>query len=259
MSVKAMWIAFLGIFVREAHRVLRIWPQTLLPSAITIALYFMIFGHVIGSRVGIMEEMPYMTYITPGLIMMAVITNSYSNVVTSVFMARYNRLIEEQLVSPMPNWLIILGYTAGGVFRGVLVGLIVTFISVLFSGFHIHHVVLSFFLLLLASFLFCFLALLNALFARKFDDTAIITTFILTPLIYLGGVFYSVLLLPPVWHVVSLFNPIYYVIKLFRYAMLADSTVAFNLWIPLIVVIVMTLLCFAVCLQLMNKGIGLKS
>ena len=157
MSIKAMWIAFLGIFNREAIRVLRIWPQSLLPSAITVVLYFMIFGHVIGSRVGTMEGMPYMIYITPGLIMMAVIINSYSNVVSSVFMARYSRSIEEKLVSPMPNCLIILGYTAGGVFRGVLVGLIVTMISVLFSGFHIQHVVLSMFILFLSSILFCFL------------------------------------------------------------------------------------------------------
>ena len=259
MPIKAMWIAFLGIFNREVIRVLRIWPQSLLPSAITITLYFMIFGHVIGGRVGQMDGMPYMTYITPGLIMMAVIVNSYSNVVSSVFMARYSRSIEEKLVSPMPNWLIILGYASGGVFRGVVVGLIVTVISSLFAGLHIQHVMLSIFVLLLSSFLFCFLGLINAIFARKFDDTSIVTTFIITPLIYLGGVFYSVSLLPPVWHVVSLFNPIYYVIKLFRYAMLSGNVLAFHLWMPLVIVIVMTFVFFMLCVWLMNKGVGLKS
>lgn len=259
MSVKAMWIAFWGLFLKEVLRIVRIWPQTLLPSAITITLYFMIFGHVIGSRVGQMQGTPYITYITPGLIMMAVIVNSYTNVVSSFFVARYNRSIEELLVSPMPNWLIILGYTAGGVFRGVVVGLIVTLISTFFSGLHIQHLCLSVFILFLSSFLFCFAGMINGVFSRKFDDTAIITTFIITPLIYLGGVFYSVSLLPPVWRAVSLFNPIHYVIELFRYAMLSGSGSTFHLWVPLIVVMAMTVLFFVVCLVLMNKGIGLKT
>ena len=259
MSVKALWIAFMGLFVKEVIRILRIWPQTLLPSAITMALYFMIFGHVIGSRVGQMEGAPYVIYITPGLIMMAVITNSYANVVSSFFVARYNKSIEELLVSPMPNWLIILGYAAGGVFRGVVVGLIVTVISALFSGLHIQHICLSILILVLSSFLFCLAGMINAVFSRKFDDTTIVTTFVLTPLIYLGGVFYSISLLPSVWRAVSLFNPIHYVIELFRYAMLSSSGAAFNLWLPLMVVVMMTVLFFIACWVLMNKGIGLKT
>ena len=259
MGIKAMWVAFCGLFSKEVIRVMRIWPQTLLPSAITITLYFMIFGHVIGNRVGSMKGVPYMSYIMPGLVMMAVIINSYSNVVSSFFGARYNRSIEEMLTSPMPNWLIILGYTAGGMFRGVFVGIIVTMIGVWFSGMHIQHALLSVFVLLLCSFLFCIAGLINGIYSRKFDDTAIITTFVLTPLVYLGGVFYSISLLPPLWQYVSMFNPIHYVIELFRYAMLGSQTAAFSITIPLLLVLLITVGLFALCVTLMNKGVGLKS
>lgn len=259
MPIKAMWVAFVGLFVKEVVRIMRIWPQTLLPSAITITLYFMIFGHVIGNRVGVMKGVPYMTYIMPGLVMMAVIINSYSNVVSSFFGARYNRSIEEMLTSPMPNWLIILGYTAGGMFRGVLVGVIVTIIGVMFSGLHIAHIGLSVFVLLLCSFMFCIAGLINGIYSRKFDDTSIVTTFVLTPLTYLGGVFYSISLLPPVWRHISMVNPVHYVIELFRYAMLSSATASVSLWEPLLLVIVITVALFIFCLTLMNKGIGLKT
>lgn len=258
MSAKAMLAAFWGLFMKEAIRILRIWPQTLLPSAITMVLYFMIFGHVIGHRVGLMRGVPYMVYITPGLIMMAVIINSYSNVVSSFFGARYNRSIEELLVSPMPNWLIILGYTAGGMFRGLIVGGIVTAIGIIFSGLRIEHPWLTLFAMLLCSFLFCLAGLVNGIFSRKFDDTSIITTFVLTPLTYLGGVFYSIALLPPIWRFVSRFNPIHYVIELFRYAMLSSPNSDMGLWFPLTLVLAITIALFVLAVTLMNKGIGLK-
>jgi ABC-2 type transport system permease protein len=199
----------------------------------------------------------YMLFITPGLVMMAVITNSYSNVVSSFYGARFNRSIEEMLVSPMPNWLIVLGYSSGGLARGVAVGLIVLIISLFFAGLHIVYPFLAILTLMLCSFLFSLAGFINGVFSRKFDDTAIVTTFVLTPLIYLGGVFYSIDSLPPFWKAVSLFNPLRYVIDLFRYAML--GTGGNEIGLALSVVIVFTLGLFVASIYLMNKGVGIKS
>jgi ABC-2 type transport system permease protein len=257
MNPRQKWIAFYGLLHKEISRFVRIWPQALLPSAITMVLYFMIFGHVIGSRIGDMGGFSYMVFITPGLIMMSVITNAYSNVVSSFYGARFSRAIEELLVSPMPNWLIVLGYGAGGLARGLCVGIIVLLISFFFAGFHLMHPVLVVFSLLICSFMFSLAGFINGVFARKFDDTAIITTFVLTPLIYLGGVFYNIDSLPEFWQRVSVFNPLRYVIDLFRFAMLGIGTDGLSLAFG--IVIIFTLGLFFLSVWLMHKGFRIKS
>ena len=242
MGLQAMLIAYFGLAHKEIIRVIRIWAQTLLPSAITITLYFLIFGRVVGSRVGLMQGIPYMLYITPGLIMMAVITNSYTNVISSFFGSKFNRTIEELLVSPMPAPLVILGYLSGGLFRGLFVGAIVSFIATLMSGLEIQHVALTILVFILCSTVFSLAGFLNGVFANKFDDIAIVTTFILTPLIYLGGVFYNISALPPFWRYVSYCNPIHYIIDLFRYAMLGiQSGNSWQTSLALIIIITATL------------------
>ena len=251
------YIAYKGLVQKEWVRFLRIWPQSILPSAITTTLYFMIFGHVIGGRIGGMAGFPYMAFIMPGLVMMAVITNSYANVVSSFYGMRFNRAIEELLVSPMPNWLIILGFITGGMGRGLLVGVVVMLVGISFSGIHVAHPILSLLTILLCSALFCLAGLINGIFARKFDDTSIVITFVLTPLIYLGGVFYSIKELPVFWQAVSHFNPIYYVIALFRYAMLGASGV--NAWASFAAVVVFVTGLFLLAWWLLRRGVGVKA
>lgn len=254
---KLIAIGFYGIVRKEVIRIVRIWPQTLLPSVITMLLYFLIFGKVIGDRVGLIDGVPYMLFIAPGLIMMPVVTNSYANVVSSFFGARIvNRSIEELLVSPMPNWAIVFGFIAGGMVRGLFISILVYAVSSFFLGFHMAHPALAIAALILSSLFFSMAGFLNGMFARNFDETSIVTTFVLTPLIYLGGVFYSITQLSAFWQVISMFNPIHYVIELFRYAVLGTSAGhpmwAFGLIVLLNVVII------AAVLFCMNKGYGIK-
>jgi ABC-2 type transport system permease protein len=256
MNLAAQWTALLTIWRKETIRYLRIWPQTLVPSAITIVLYFMIFGHVIGGRIGLMEGLPYMTYIMPGLIMMAVITSAYANVVSSFFGARFNRSIEELFISPVSSPLIIIGFLGGGLGRGLIVGLIVSTVGLGFSGWHVVHVGLTVLIFFLCSILFSLAGLINGIFARKFDDTSIVTTFILGPLIYLGGIFYPISALPPVWREISLLNPLHYVISVFRYAMLGIDGSGFFPALGVVVVLVVAL--FAWAFVLLEKGKGIK-
>ena len=259
MQALELWVALTGILRKEIVRFTRIWPQTLLPSAITAALYFLIFGQVIGSQIGQMDNVSYSLYIAPGLIMMAVITNAYSNVVGSFFGLRFSRAVEELLVSPTPHWMIILGFVGGGVLRGFAVGLIVWIISLVFAGWHLSHPFLAFITMALCGTLFSLAGFLNAMFARKFDDTAIVPTFILTPLIYLGGVFYSVDRLSPVWQYLARINPLHYIIMLFRYAMLGVSG-GYTPWgIALAIVLGLVIALFGICLYCFNKGLGLKT
>src|SRR5690606_7152796 len=210
---------------KEVRRFTRIWPQTLLPPAITMTLYFLIFGNLIGSRIGEMDGYRYMEFIVPGLIMMAVITNSYSNVVSSFFSTKFQHSIEELLVSPIPNWAILAGYITGGVARGLAVGLIVTGMALVFTDLAIQHIGITVSMVVLTAILFSLGGFLNALFARSFDDISIVPTFILTPLTYLGGVFYSITLLPPIWQNLSLANPILYMVNAFRYGILGVSDI----------------------------------
>jgi ABC-2 type transport system permease protein len=259
VNVNQLWIAFFGIFNKEVARFLRGWLQTLLPSAITTILYFLVFGEVMGPKIGAMDGYSYTVFITPGLVMLAVITNSYSNVVSSFYGARFTRSVEEMLVSPMPSWLIILGYTMGGVVRGLLIGLIVLAISSFFAGVHLEHFFLALILIILCSSLFALGGFLNGIFARKFDDLVIVPTFILTPLIYLGGVFFSISELPPGWKFVSYVNPVHYLIDSFRYALLGVSSAAESISLAVCGIVFFVVALFFVNLYLVNKGIGLKS
>ncbi len=222
---QVQYVGFCTMVKKDIIRIFRIWTQTLLPSVITTTLYFMIFGRFIGSRIGLLHGHPYIEFIVPGLIMMQVITNSYSNMVSAVFSAKFQRQIEELLVSPMAVMTIMLGYLSGSVLRGCIVGGLVTAVALFFTPLHIQNPGLSIAVVVLTAVLFSLAGFLNALFARKFDDIAIVPTFVLTPLTYLGGVFYSVKSLPEIWQHISLLNPILYLVNLFRYGFIGVTDV----------------------------------
>lgn len=257
MNPKSNWIAFQTILGKEVSRFFRVWTQTILPSAITMALYFVIFGKLMGSRIGNFDGFPYIQYIAPGLIMMAVITNAYSNVTSSFFLAKFQRSIEEILVSPISNFLILSGFVSGAVLRGLIVGLVVTLISAFFAHFTVHHALIMLLVVFLSALLFSLAGFINAVYAKKFDDIAIIPTFVLTPLTYLGGVFYSVNMLPPLWRTVSFFNPILYMVNAFRYGVLGISDV--NIGFSLIFITMMIIVLFIFSLYLLNRGVGIRT
>ncbi len=256
MSKYEIWVAFCTILIKEVRRYLRIWPQTLLPPAITMSLYFVIFGTLIGSRIGEMGGFSYMQFVVPGLIMMAVVTNSYSNVVSSFFGSKFNHSVEELLVSPVPNWVILSGFVVGGASRGLLMALIVTLLSLFFADLQVQNLALTVAIVLLTSVLFCLFGFINAVFANNFDDISIVPTFILTPLIYLGGVFYSMDLLPPFWAAVSQFNPLVYVINGFRYGVLGVSDVDIRFSFGMI--LLFTVAAYTYCVHLLNTGKRLR-
>lgn len=257
MNNQQKWIALVTIVRREVRRFMRIWPQTLVPPVITIVLYFVIFGKLIGSRIGEMSALPYIQFVAPGLIMMSVITNSYSNVVSSFFGSKFQRNIEELLVSPTPNWIILVGYVVGGMSRGLGVGLIVTVLSLYFADFTLHSLPITLAIVLMTSLMFSLAGLINAIFANSFDDISIIPTFVLTPLIYLGGVFYSIDLLGEFWKSVSLFNPILYMVNAFRYGMVGITDIDI-LW-SFAMVSFFSLILFLVALMLLEKGSRLRN
>ena len=245
------------ILRKEITRFMRIWIQTLLPSVVTMTLYFIIFGHFIGSRISGINGFSYMNFIVPGIIMMAVITNSYTNVASSFFSAKFQKSIEEILVSPTPAWVIIVGYTLGGVVRGLIVGFLVTLVALFFTTLIIHSLLIIALFFLLTTVVFSLMGLLNGIFAKKFDDVSIVPTFVLTPLTYLGGVFYSVSLLPSIWQKFSLLNPILYMVNGFRYGFLGYSDIP--TYIGLLILIVLMIGLFLVNLVLIRKGIGLRN
>ena len=254
---KLYWTAFCSLLTKEINRFTRIWVQTLVPPAITMTLYFIIFGSLIGSRIGEMNGFSYMEYIVPGLIMMSVITNSYSNVASSFFSSKFQRNIEELLVAPVPNYVIILGFVMGGVVRGLLVGTIVTFVSLFFVDLQVDHWGIIIATVFMTSVVFSLGGLINAVYARTCDDISIIPTFVLTPLTYLGGVFYSISLLPDFWQGVSKLNPIVYMVNAFRYGFLVVSDVCIATSFSVLTVFVVAL--YAVAHYLVTKGIGLRS
>lgn len=258
MSPTKLWFAFYGLFRKQVVRILRIWPQVYLPSMINTVLYFLIFGGVLGSRVGNVNGFDYMTFLAPGLIMMAIIINSYANVVSAFYSERFIHSIDEVLVSPMPNWLMILGFVSGGVFRGLTLGVFLIIVSLFFTHINYHHWILITVTLVLSSMLFSLAGFFNGIFARKFDDTSIITTFVLTPLIYLGGVFYEINNLPPFWQHISRLNPIHVIIEQFRYAMLGRVP-DFNEHIMLTILLAFNLVAFAICWFCMHRGLGIKT
>ncbi|MEZ9536903.1 ABC transporter permease [Shewanella sp. 10N.286.51.B8] len=254
---KLYWIAFKSILIKETNRFTRIWVQTLVPPAITMTLYFLIFGNLIGNRIGEMGGVSYMEFIAPGLIMMSVITNSYSNVVSSFFSAKMHGSIEELMVAPVPHYVMIAGFVGGGVARGLSVGLIVTLVAMFFVNLSLHHVGLVIMTVFLTSVLFALGGLINAVFAKSFDDISIIPTFILTPLTYLGGVFYSLSLLPDFWQGVSALNPVVYMINVFRYGFLGFADISVPLSIAIMVGFCASL--WFVAYYLISRGIGLRS
>lgn len=250
-------IAYQTLVIKEVTRFMRIWIQTILPPAITMSLYFVIFGNLIGPRIGKMAGFDYMQYIAPGIIMMSVITNSYANVVSSFFGSKFQRHIEEILVAPIPNAIILAGYITGGVVRGLIVGTAVTIVALFFTELQIHSFGVMASTVLLTAMLFSLAGLINGIFAKHFDDTSIIPAFVLTPLTYLGGVFYSIDMLPEFWQTVSLGNPILYMVNAFRYGILGVSDIDIGIAFLVIGLFIVGLSTLA--LFLMNKGIGIKT
>lgn len=251
------WTAGKSLCYKEIHRFMRIWVQTLVPPVITTTLYFIIFGKMIGSRIGQMHGFSYMQFIVPGLIMMSVITSSYANVSSSFFSQKFQRNIEELLVAPVPTAVIIAGFVIGGVARGILVGAFVTIVSLLFVPLVVHSWLVVIITLLLTSILFSLAGLLNGIFARSFDDVSIVPTFVLQPLTYLGGVFYAISMLPPIWQAVSKINPIVYMISGFRYGFLGIQDIA--LWISLSVLVLFVFVIYVVSYYFIERGRGLRS
>lgn len=257
MNSNLLWVAFSTIVVKEVRRFTRIWVQTLIPPAITMTLYFIIFGNLVGARIGQMGGFDYMQYIVPGLIMMSVITNSYGNVVSSFFGTKFQRHIEELLVAPVPNWVILSGYVIGGVARGLAVGFIVTLLSLFFTDLTLAHPFITLAIVFLTAVVFSLGGFINAIYANSFDDIAVVPTFILTPLTYLGGVFYSISMLPEFWQGVSQLNPILYMVNTFRYGILGVSDINVAFAFAMIILFVMVLGGFA--LHLLNSGKGIRS
>jgi len=256
MTANLNWTGFKTIVRKEVTRILRIWGQTIVPPAITMTLYFIIFGELIGRRIGAMGGFSYMQYIVPGLVIMSVITNSYGNMVSSFFGAKFGKHIEELLISPLPNWIILAGYVSGALLRGVMVGAVVMAVSLFFTAIKVQHPMVMLSVLLLTAIVFALAGMVNAIFAQKFDDIAIIPTFVLAPLTYLGGVFYSIELLPEFWQKVSVFNPILYMVNGFRYGMLGVSDVSLAMTYG--VILTAGVLLGSICLYLLHRGTGLR-
>jgi ABC-2 type transport system permease protein len=257
MSGNIYWTGYKTIVRKEVTRILRIWGQTIVPPAITMTLYFIIFGELIGRRIGEMGGFSYMQYIVPGLVIMSVITNSYGNMVSSFFGAKFGKHIEELLISPLPNWVILAGYVTGALVRGLMVGAVVMLVSLFFTRIDVQYPLIMFSVLLLTAVVFALAGMVNAIYAQKFDDIAIIPTFVLAPLTYLGGVFYSISLLPEFWQKVSVFNPILYMVNGFRLGMLGVSDVGLGLTYG--VIGAAGLLLFTWCMILLHRGTGLRT
>jgi ABC-2 type transport system permease protein len=254
--MKRNWISLTSIARKEMIRIFRIWVQTLVPPVITMTLYFVIFGSFIGSQLGDIGGYDYMAFIAPGLIMMSIITNSYSNTVSSFFSTKFQRNIEELLVSPTPNWVMILGYLSGGMTRGISVGLLVSMVSLFFVRLPLFNIPFVVLFALLTSFVFSLAGMINGIFAKKFDDISIMPTFVITPLTYLGGVFYSISLLPEFWQTLSRANPVVYMIGGFRYGFLGISDI--NVWVGLGMLVLFSVLLFSFTLYLLRKGTGVR-
>jgi ABC-2 type transport system permease protein len=256
MDLRGQLIALYTITRKEVVRILRIWMQTIVPPVITMTLYFIIFGNLIGSRVGEMGGFDYMEFMAPGLIMMSVITNSYGNVVSSFFAAKFQGHLQEMLVAPVSSLVIILGHVGGGILRGLLVGAVVTCVALFFTSLEVKHPFITISMLVLTATVFSLGGMINAIFARKFDDVSIIPSFVLGPLTYLGGVFYTTSLLPPFWAKVSALNPILYMVNGFRYGMLGVSDI--NITTAYAIVLLFVVIGFGVCYYLISRGIGIR-
>ncbi len=251
------WVTFETILTKELLRFTRIWVQTILPSVITTTLYFVIFGRLIGDRIGTMGGFAYLDFIVPGLVLMGVITNSYSNVVSSFYSSKFSRYIEELLISPAPNWVILAGYVAGGVARGLVVGGAVMLVAMVFTDLHVHHLGVMLLVCLMTATLFSLGGFINAIYANSFDDISIVPTFVLTPLTYLGGVFYSIELLPRFWQGLSMANPVLYMVNAFRYGLLGVSDIPLGIAFGMILIFIVALALYS--LHLLRHGVGIKT
>lgn len=257
MDIRTNLTAYKTIVVKEVLRFLRIWLQTIVPAGVMMSLYFIIFGKLIGEQIGDVHEYSYMEYIVPGLILMSVITNSYANVVSSFYSTKFHRHIEELLISPISNFTIILGYISGGVARGICVGAVVALVAWFFTDIKLAHPIIAFSVLILTAILFSLAGFINAIFANSFDDISIVPTFVLTPLTYLGGVFYSIEMLSPFWQNVSALNPVMYMVNLFRYGLLGVSDT--DILTGFLIILAFIALLGFISLYLLRKGIGIKS
>jgi len=257
MTAREKWIALQTIATKEILRFSRIWVQTVLPPVITTALYFIIFGNLIGPRIGQMEGFDYMEFIIPGLIMMAVITNSYANVVSSFYGSKFQRHIEEMLISPVPNYIILTGFLTGGITRGLIVGIAVTVVSLLFNPLNVHSLPVMLSMIILTATLFSLAGLINGIYANSFDDISIVPTFVLTPLTYLGGIFYSISMLPDFWQSASLINPILYMVNAFRYGFLGISDISLVVSYGISIAFIVVMYVFS--LHLLRKGHGIRT
>jgi len=256
-SMAVNWVGYKTLVRKETSRILRIWIQTLVPPCITMTLYFVIFGNLIGSRIGPMDDYPYMQYIAPGLIMMSVISSSYGNVVSSFFGARFGNYIEELTVSPLSNLTVLLGFVTGGLIRGLTVGLIVTCVALFFTELDVKHPLITLSVVVLTSIVFSLAGFINAIYAKNFEGISVIPTFVLTPLTYLGGVFYTISLLPEFWQNVSKLNPILYMVNGFRYGILGQSDIPIGMTFTIAVFFALLLGSF--CLYLLHKGVGIRN
>ena len=255
-SIEYISVALYTLMRKEITRFIRIWTQTLIPPVITTCLYFLIFGNLIGPRIGPMQGHTYIDFIVPGLVMMSIITGAYTNVASSFFSSKFQRFIEEIMVSPVPNYVILIGFMTGGICRGIVVGGIVLAVSSFFANVSIVSPIVMIVIFILTALVFSLGGMLNGMFARKFDDVSIIPNFVLTPLIYLGGVFYSVQMLPQFWQTVSLANPILYVINIARYAFLGSSDV--GIWVSFTVIGISIAILFTICMVLLERGYGMR-
>lgn len=251
------FVIFWTIFYRECLRFFRIWTQTLLPALITSFLYFMIFGHLIGPRIGLMQNVPYNEYISPGLVILSVINSAYGNVSSSLFTSRFQRNIEELLISPASSQIIILGFVLGGIVRGMLVGSGVAGICFIFIGFHVAHPGIMLLVLALSATLFSLMGFTNGIFAKTFDDIMIIPTFVLTPLTYLGGVFYSIHLLSPFWAKLSMLNPVLHIVNAFRYSWIDVTDIPISTALTMMLSVIIGL--YLMNLRLLNQGSSLRT
>lgn len=251
------FVALKKIAHKETTRILRIWMQTIIPPIISTSLYFLIFGNLLGPRIKNIEGFSYIKFIVPGLIMMSILTNAYNNVSGSFFGAKFQRHLEEILVSPTKPYAIILGYISGGIFRGIGIGTLVTILSMLFTSISFYNIGIVISIAVLTSILFALMGLLNGIFAKKFDDVTIIPTFIITPLTYLGGIFYSISLLPTIWQRITLINPIFYIINAFRYGFLGISD--FPIFYSYMMLFVFIIILYSVCYRLIEKGAGMRN
>ena len=249
-------VAYLTIVRKEIRRFARIWVQTIVPPAVNAVLYMLIFGGLIGSRISEMDGVSYMDFIVPGIVMMAIIINSYSNVVSSFYGSKFQRVIEEMLVSPISNVTILAGFVTGGVARGLAVGMLVAAVSLLFSDIVPVHPFVTIVVAVLTSIMFALGGLINAVFAKSFDDISIVPNFVLTPLVYLGGIFYSITMLPEFWQRASLLNPVLYMINGFRYGILGTSDIP--LWQSFAVILAFIAVLGTIAMTLLNRGIGIK-